>query len=106
MALELSDSGAALPRPLARDEALTLRLAENPTTGFRWHVSQSGPGGLHLLDEQFVAGAGAPGAGGQRVLRFVGQRPGEVRLQAVLRRPWEPDAAAGAETRVYAVVVA
>jgi predicted secreted protein len=107
MPIEISEGDASAPRTLALGDGLVLRLAENPTTGYRWQLSQSGPGELSLVEERFVAGAdgAAPGAGGHRLVRFIGRRSGEVRVQAVLRRSWEaPDAAA--QTRVYTIVVA
>lgn len=106
MPIELSGSEASAPRTLARDDEVVLRLPENPTTGYRWLVTQSGAGELALVDDRFVGGSEAPvpGAGGQRVLRFAGRRPGEVSLEAVLRREWDPPEAS-LERRVFAIVI-
>ena len=101
MAVELSDSGAAT---LSRNDELVLRLPENPTTGYRWEVTQSAAGTLRLIDDRFVAGGGlAPGAGGQRVIRFAALAPGNVQISAVMRRSWETSSPA--ETRGYSIVV-
>jgi hypothetical protein len=54
-----SERGPA--RTGARDE-LRVRLAENPTTGYRWELSQSGNGQLELLEDAFEgAGSTEPG---------------------------------------------
>ena len=80
-------------------EELVIRLAENPTTGYVWQIRQSGAGALRVAESRFEsgtpAGARAPaGAGGERVVRLVGERPGRVQVEALRRRPWEPDSAA------------
>jgi inhibitor of cysteine peptidase len=75
-----------------------VRLAENPTTGYRWELSQSGNGQLELLEDAFEGagsnGTGAPGAAGYRRFRFIARQSGQVQLEASLRRSWEPPAAA------------
>jgi inhibitor of cysteine peptidase len=104
--VELSESNSASPHVVARNEDVVVRLAENPTTGYRWEVTQSGVGELRLVDDQFIAGTGGttPGAGGHRVLRFTAQRPGNIELAAVKRRSWEP-VEASTEQRRYSLVV-
>ena len=101
MTVELSDSGAAA---VAQNDELVLRLPENPTTGYRWEVTQSGAGALRLIDDRFVAGAGAaPGADGQRVIRFAAIASGAVQVAAIKRRAWEP--AMPAESRNFSIEV-
>jgi inhibitor of cysteine peptidase len=101
--IELSESSSASSYVLPRNEELVLTLAENPTTGFRWEVLQSGAGALRLLGDAADAGSAVPGAGRRRVLRFVAQDPGSVELTLVLRRSWEPPEAA-LERRVFSIV--
>ncbi len=103
MPVELSESSSAAPQAVARNDEVVLRLAENPTTGYRWEVSSSGAGELALIADTFVAGAGIPGAGGQRVFRYVCRSPGNVQLEAIKRRPWE--AGVVLETKVFSIVV-
>ena len=106
MPIELSDLNAASTHLLAREDELLIRLAENPTTGYRWQVTQSGNGELELVDDRFVASAGdaIPGAGGHRVVRFVGRKPGNVQIEAVERRSWE-SSNSSQERRVYSIVI-
>jgi inhibitor of cysteine peptidase len=104
--IELSDSSAASTHLLAQEEELLIRLKENPTTGYRWEVTQSGSGELELVDDRFVASVGdaIPGAGGERVVRFVGRKPGSVQIEAVARRSWE-SSNSSQERRVYSIVI-
>jgi len=68
-------------------------LAEQPTTGFRWHVVESGEPACHLCGDTFDADASRHGASGVRVLRFETVQPGEGQIQLAYRRGWETDAA-------------
>lgn len=106
MPIEITTTDTGSRYELAQGDELTLRLSENPTTGYRWQLTQSGAGELALVDDRFVAGATppVPGSAGQRVLRFVARRPGEVRLEAAARRAWEP-AGTELERRVYTVSI-
>ncbi len=69
-------------------DVVVIRLAENPTTGYRWEVTD----GPVLCGDEFAGAGGAPGAGGERVLRFSVAGPGTTWFSAVLRRQWVTDA--------------
>ncbi|MGW3121788.1 protease inhibitor I42 family protein [Streptomyces sp. NPDC001107] len=72
---------------------LVVRLAENATTGYRWHV-EGIEGGLEVAASDYAPpGELAPGAGGTRVLRLRPTKAGEGRLELVLRQPWGHDVA-------------
>jgi inhibitor of cysteine peptidase len=74
-------------------DTLVISLAENPTTGFRWSVTEAAAGLLQQQSDDFEPPAGtAAGAGGRRVLRYrvTGSGDGTVTLQ--LARPWEANA--------------
>jgi predicted secreted protein len=65
-------------------------LEENPTTGFRWSVVQSGAPVCRLAKESFEAGDRAtPGAGGQRRWVFQADAFGEGKILLEDRRHWE-----------------
>jgi inhibitor of cysteine peptidase len=106
--IELSEPEDGSSHSLPIGEELVVRLQENPTTGYRWQFSQSGPGGLEQVEDTFgqASGgeAGAPGAGGRRILRFVGKQRGRVRVEARLGRSWEATAAAS-RTVAYSIDV-
>jgi inhibitor of cysteine peptidase len=46
-------------------DVLLIKLPENPTTGFRWNVTEADPRLLQLQADDFVADRGA-GTGGGR----------------------------------------
>ena len=66
---------------------LTVRLQENPTTGYSWSVDAVS--GLEQVGDTFEAGSAAIGAAGVRVLRFRATRPGLHELRLKNWREWE-----------------
>ena len=86
LVLDLTASGQTVA--LAAGQTLELRLAENPTTGYRWSVHASG--GLQALGDAHVPGGPLPGAAGERRLRWCS--PGEATHELLLlhQREWEP----------------
>jgi len=103
LALDAASEGSTWS--IGRDEHVTLRLPENPTTGFRWEVTLSGSGELAAAGDRFIAGTGdaSPGAGGTRVLDYIGRRPGTVQITAVNRRSW--DSGPPAQTKAFTIDV-
>ena len=71
-------------------ETLTLRLPENPTTGFRWALCGDQPG-LETIEDGFESGGSSPGASGVRILRYRVVRPGDIDLHLQNRQTWQPD---------------
>jgi predicted secreted protein len=72
---------------------VVLRLPENATTGYRWHV-ESLQGGLEVAASDYAPPGGPlPGAGGTRELRLRPTEAGQGRLELVLRQPWGEDVA-------------
>ena len=78
MTLNEQDSGHTIK--VKRGAMITLRLVENPTTGFRWTVEDGS--GLELVGDQNEPG-GLIGSAGVRVLQFCGKSVGlhELRLK-------------------------
>ena len=73
---------------LHRGEALVVRLAGNPTTGYRWS-SVRVPPSLRFASSQYVAAKPQrPGRGGTYVFRFRAVR-GSGKLTLAYARPWE-----------------
>ena len=60
---------------------LELALAENPTTGYRWTISDAGAPVVHLQSDNFVSGGTKPGTGGTHTFRFEISKPGEATIQ-------------------------
>ena len=70
-------------------DTVVVRLPENPTTGYRWHVTG---GGAPSGDDFTPASGGAAGAAGERVFRFTARASGAMSLELQLRREWESGA--------------
>lgn len=71
---------------LAAGSSLTVRLPENPTTGYRWIVESSE--GLQPISSDYQGGD-AVGAAGFRTFEFRGNRVGSCQLRLLNRREWE-----------------
>ena len=74
---------------LHRGDVLAVRLAGNPTTGYRWSAVRVPPA-VRLLASRYVPSKPQRlGSGGTYVFRFgAGNGSGKVVLH--YRRPWEP----------------
>lgn len=87
----ISEADVSSSHQLSVGEEVLLRLPENPTTGFRWQLTQSGNGRLRLLTDRFESGASGsgtppPGAAGFRALHFIAEAGGDVKLDLVEKR--------------------
>lgn len=69
-------------------QILSLRLLENPSTGFQWIVEENESSPLEQKESMFRPTPGGPGAGGTRVFRFLAKGIGLVRLKLMCQRPW------------------
>jgi inhibitor of cysteine peptidase len=95
------DSGSTID--LGVGEALELRLPETPTTGYRWQLEPIE--GLAVdIQDTFVPGGTAAGAGGERVLVLTPLAPGRADVRLALRRSWEPPSSATGRFTVTIVV--
>jgi predicted secreted protein len=81
---------------------LTIRLPENPSTGYMWTVSGDTP--LPLIDHPFHGGNAAAGAAGERLLVFDVSVETTGRLTLLRKRPWLGDESADATYEVDLVV--
>jgi inhibitor of cysteine peptidase len=70
---------------------LTVRLAENPTTGFQWNLTTS-PGLIVVRDvyEPADTTGTVVGSGGTHVWDISAEMVGEQKINAVYKRSWEP----------------
>jgi inhibitor of cysteine peptidase len=72
-------------------DEISVTLAENPTTGFRWAIA-SLTGELTLLSSDFDRSTDArPGAGGRRTIRLRAGRAGTGELRVRSGRSWETE---------------
>ena len=87
ISIDQSQAGQTIDLPVG--QVIELRLAENPTTGFRWvFTSQAGPACV-VVDDSFQPGSTAPGAGGEHHWEVRGVRPGACELSLAYRRGFE-----------------
>lgn len=87
--MELTDADAGAERTVGVGQELVVRLPENRTTGYRWHLDLPEEG-MELADDSYEPpDPGRPGAAGTRTLRVRATRAGAHRLAAALRRSWE-----------------
>jgi len=74
------------------DDLLEVVLRENPTTGYRWDITQI-PNNVELRHSRFSGSPeGAIGASGLRTVSLRAIHPGQGRLELMLVRKWEPTA--------------
>jgi inhibitor of cysteine peptidase len=70
---------------------ITLKLNENPTTGYQWNLTVSP--GLTLTNDTYVrsdTSGKLMGAGGTRIWDLTASGTGTQTIHAVYRRSWEP----------------
>jgi inhibitor of cysteine peptidase len=92
------------PREIAvrPGDTFEIEFPENPTTGYRWHLSSSNEPVLELQDDSFQpAGGTACGAGGLRRWRFQATQAGSTTLDLQYRRPWEQQPAQTTQIAVH-----
>jgi inhibitor of cysteine peptidase len=73
---------------LAVGEVIELRLAENPTTGFRWQLMANEGSACSVVSDRFEEPSGAPGGGGQHSWMIEATEPGACVIELRYRRRW------------------
>jgi inhibitor of cysteine peptidase len=86
MSVELSAADTGTRRTIQVGARVTVRLAETPTTGYRWQADDDP--GLRLVDDRFEGAEVPRGAAGVRVLDFEAVHSGPARLRLAKRRAW------------------
>jgi inhibitor of cysteine peptidase len=83
-----NDNGAAIT--LTVGASFTVRLPENPTTGYRWRIDAWDQTLLERARDEFISPATVvPGAGGEHIWEFGARAPGETTLTLMYERIWE-----------------
>jgi len=102
--VELTESDAGAEHAVGVGQEFVVRLKENRTTGYRWHLALP-EDDVVLDDDTFEPDtSGRPGKGGVRMFRLRATKAGTHRLAATQQRAWESggDAPPGLEFRVTA----
>lgn len=81
-----------VPVEVLPGEEFSIALASNPSTGFRWKMTLpegdrtvQWVGSRHVVSDEVM-----PGTPGEEVYQFKAVTPGEVKVDFVYERPWEP----------------
>ncbi len=72
-------------------DIITLRLTENPTTGYSWNLTTTP--GLQVTNDTYIPSTTSGkmvGSGGTHVWDMTAVSSGDQKIQAVYKRPWEP----------------
>ena len=77
MVVDQSYSGQTLDLPFG--QVMELRLAENPTTGYRWTFLANGEPSCVVLSDHFERPTGPPGQGGEHTWQIKGAVDRRVR---------------------------
>ena len=73
---------------------MELRLAENPTTGYRWNFVANGAPACMVLGDRFDhPPGGPPGQGGEHTWQIKGVTIGECDIAMRYGRSFQPEAA-------------
>ena len=84
----LTESDNSCSVTISSGEIVTIRLKENPSTGFLWQIEEDG--GL-VQTGDFREAASAIGAEGVRILQFRTEKKGVFQLNLKKLRVWEGD---------------
>ncbi|WP_440947446.1 protease inhibitor I42 family protein [Methanosarcina sp. T3] len=83
----MSDQDKGRTLEVEAQSLITVRLNENPTTGYRWEVETAG--GLEMVGDSFEKTGDAIGAAGVRVFQFRASEAGSHKLSIRNWRDWE-----------------
>ena len=103
--LTLTDADQGASRSAVVGQDVMIRLAENPTTGYRWTLEADPATAVDVLDSPYTPGGSAPGAAGTREFHLRTKAPGSVRLHLKLLRSWQGGGSA-VESREFVLQIA
>lgn len=87
-----------------KSNLVTVRLAENPTTGFQWNLTTTP--GLSIIKDEYLPSDSTGklvGSGGTHIWDISAVTTGNQQIHAIYERSWEPTA--GNETTFSITVV-
>ena len=90
--VDQNHSGQTIDLPVG--QVMELRLAENPTTGYRWTFVSDGAPACVVVSDRFEASRRAAGPGRRASWQIKGALVGECRIAMQYGRSFQPDAAA------------
>lgn len=87
--LDLTEESAGRSYPVAPGDLVVVRLAETPSSGYRWHLEAVDATVLAPAGDVFRPDRAGLGGIGTRRFRFTAAGPGRVTVRLALRRGWE-----------------
>jgi inhibitor of cysteine peptidase len=90
ISVDQSVNGQTIDLPVG--QVMELRLAENPTTGYRWTFVTDGKPVCVVVADQFQRPSGPPGAGGEHSWQIKGVAVGVCDIALRYGRSFEPNA--------------
>ena len=87
--MTLTDADQGASHAVAVGQSVTIRLGENPTTGYRWTLDADPASAVESLGSEYTSGGTAPGAAGTREFQLRAKAPGTVHLHLKLSRSWQ-----------------
>ena len=90
--VDQNHSGQTIDLPVG--QVIELRLAENPTTGYRWTFVADGAPTCLVVSDRFEGPTGPPGRGGEHAWQIKGALAGECQIAMQYARSFQPDEAA------------
>ncbi|HEY3422033.1 MAG TPA: protease inhibitor I42 family protein [Methanocellaceae archaeon] len=97
--LVIGMSGNATMLSLDKGMVFTIRLDENPTTGYSWNATTTA--GLTVLNSTYISGGNLPGAGGVHEWKVQAEGTGAQEFNAIYERSWETQ---GNETQYHLII--
>ena len=88
--IDQSFAGRSVDLPVG--QVMELRLAENPTTGYRWEFVANGAPVCVVMSDRFENPPGPPGHGGVHAWQIKGAVAGQCEIAMQYRRSFQPDA--------------
>ncbi len=91
-AVELIETDNGRKISVSEGESISLTLAGNPTTGYRWKLVAVDSAVLAAEAEPvFTADSSQTGSGGKFKFRFTPLKTGSTAIKLIYHRPWEKD---------------
>jgi inhibitor of cysteine peptidase len=88
-ALTTADNGKRIALKVGAEA--TLRLPENPSTGYRWAVDAADSHLVEVTQSEYAPASNAPGAGGEAQWTIKAKAPGSTTVTLKRWRSWEGD---------------
>ena len=97
--LVIGMSGNATTVSMDKGTVFTVRLDENPTTGYTWNATTTS--GITVLNSTYISGGNLPGAGGVHEWKIQVTGTGAQEFGATYERSWET---LGNETQYHLII--